>query len=381
MADPKEVFKYFKLSVKVEQEPAEEVREHIKNTVLGTPGKFRYRHTSLETKLPFLGSIFFLNLRKADKLLGCIAFSLRKMHFNGDLLDGWYVRYFSVHAPFRDKTFKRKRMKRAERKEKEKKPHGDSLLKNFVQPYFDEPYRYLSGMQGKDSKSIVYAYVERENLRSWNFTELIGFETVGKVCTTIYSRYNPKKHPKVRPIYDSEKEPHLDRIRQFYKDYSFYIDQNLFYKDYYMVYVENGEILAGCQANPELWDIVDYPRGISRLLVKYGSYLPVIRRFINPAYQKFLAVEGIWYKEGCEKYLYPIFSTALSMHNLHLAIIWLDSRSPMADIFKSLGRLGFIGKIVSTSLVDIRMKFNNYRQEEYKEYIEKPFYISCFDMT
>ena len=112
MADPKEVLKYLKLSVKVEEEPGEEIRNHLKNTLLGTPGKLRYRHTSFDTKLPFLGRIYFLILRKSEKLLGSVAFSLRETIVQGKELDVWYIRYFSVHAPLRDSEYRRKRMKK-----------------------------------------------------------------------------------------------------------------------------------------------------------------------------------------------------------------------------------------------------------------------------
>ena len=384
MADPKEVLKYLKLSVDVEQEPGEEIRQHIRNTLLGTPGKLRYRHTSLETKLPYLGRIYFLILRKSQKLLGSIAFSLREIRSNKHSRDVWYIRYFSVHAPLRDSTFKRGRMNRAEKKRQIKqknKPHGDSLLKNFVQPYFDEPDNLLAGGDAKKPKSIVYAYVERENLRSWNFTELVGFETVGRISTTIFSRYNPKKHPKVSLITESEKASHTERLREFYKDYAFYTEQNLYYQGHYLVWRENGEIMAGCQTNPELWEIIDYPGGVSSFLIKNGVRLPVIKRYIDPDYQKFLAVEGIWYREGHEKCLHAIFETACVMHDLHSVLIWLDERSPILQTLQSLGNLGIIGKFFRPAFVDIRVKFNNCRKEDKKIYTDRPSYISCFDMT
>jgi hypothetical protein len=384
MANSKEVLKYLKLSVDVEQEPGEEIRNHIRNTLLGTPGKLRYRHTSLETKLPFLGRIYFLILRKSGKLLGSIAFSLREIKSNSRSHDAWYVRYFSVQAPLRDSNYKQQRLNREERKRQKRqkdKPHGDSLLKNFVQPYFDEPDKMLAGNKANKPRSLVYAFVERENLRSWNFTELVGFETVGRVCTMIFSRYNPVKHPKVSLITESEKAPHLERLREYYRNYSFFTEQNLYYQEYYLVWRENGEIIAGCQANPESWEIVNFPGGMSRFLIKYGGKLPVISRYIVPGYQKFIAVEGIWFREGHEQCLHDLFETACAMYGLHSVVIWLDERSPLLKTLQSLGRLGIIGKFFKPAYVDIRVKFNNYRKEDRKIYFEQPAYLSCFDMS
>jgi hypothetical protein len=381
MAEAKEVLKYLKLSVDVEQDPGEEIRQHIRNTLLGTPGKLRYRHTSLETKLPFLGRIYFIVLRKSEKLLGSIAFSLRETILPEKSHDIWYTRYFMIHAPLRDSTFKRERIKRSNKKGQKRISRGDSLLKNFIQPYFDDPEKYLNGMEKENQQSLVYAFVERDNLRSWNFTEVVGFETVGRVRTMIFSRYNPKKHSNVTPITAEEKGPHLDRLKKFYRGHTFYTEQNLFYRDNYFVCRENGEIVAGCQANPELWEVVDYPGGISRFLIKFGIYLPFFRRYIEPGYQKFMAVEGLWYKEGYENCIYDLFETAMAQQGLHSLLIWLDERCPLINTFSELGRMGIIGKFFKPALVDLRVIFNNYREEERQVYYDRPAYISCFDMT
>ncbi|MFC2115689.1 hypothetical protein ACFLTU_04400 [Bacteroidota bacterium] len=381
MADSKEVLKYLKLSVNVEQEPGQEIREHLKNTLLGTPGKLRYRHTSFDTKLPFLGRIYFLILRRSEKLLGSIAFSLREIQSPENPFDAWYIRYFSVQAPLRDSKYKRKRMKRIEKKKLKNKPHGDSLLKNFSQPYFDDPDNLLIEKGEKKNSSIVYAYVERENLRSWNFSETIGFETIGGIHSTLFSRYNPKIHPQVSAIKESEKELHLDRMREFYSGHTFYTEQNLFFGNHYLVWRENGEILAGCQANPEVWDLVDYPGGMNKILMKYGTRLPIIKRMFDPGYQKFIAVEGIWYKQGHEKCLHPLFESACAMHAYHAAVIWLDDTGPVFTVLQSLGNLGIISKLLKPAVGDIRVKFNNYTEEDKKIYFDRPAYISCFDMT
>jgi hypothetical protein len=384
MADSTEVLKYLKLSVKVEQEPGEEIRNHLKNTALGTPGKLRYRHTTFDTKLPFLGRIFFLILRRSGKLLGSIAFSLREVQLNDKSLDVWYIRYFSIQAPLRDSTFKRKRLKRSEKKKQKKsskKPHGDSLLKNFSQPYFDEPGKFLEGKEKETIPSIIYAYVERENLRSWNFSELVGFETVGRIVTSIFSRYNPKKHPSVSVIKDNEKEIHLENLTKFYGGHTFFTRQNIYFGDYYLVYKKDGEILAGCQANPEVWELLDYPGGINKYLMKYATRLPVISKMFVPGYQKFMAIEGVWYKEGCEKHLHALFETACAMNGFYSAVIWMDADCPVYKTILSLGKLGIIDKLLKTAEGDIRVKFNNYEEKDRQAYYDLPAYISCFDMT
>ena len=205
---------------------------------------------------------------------------------------------------------------------------------------------------------------------------------MGNICTTIFSRYNPRKHPNVHTIEDSEKTAHLERMRESYSGYTFYTEQNIFYGDYYLVWKKDGEILAGCQANPEVWELIDYPGSrMNQILMKYGTRLPVIRKIFDPGYQKFIAVEGIWFREGCEKYLFALFETACFMHGYNAAVIWLDATCPLVEKISSLGRLGIISKLLKPAEGDIRVKFNNYKQADKQVYYDSPAYISCFDMT
>jgi hypothetical protein len=130
-----------------------------------------------------------------------------------------------------------------------------------------------------------------------------------------------------------------------------------------------------------VWKLVNYPGGINRILMKYGTRMPVIRRMFDPGYQKFIAVEGIWCRKRCEKYLHRILETACAMHGLYAAAIWLDERSPVVETVRSAGRLGIIHYLMKPAVGEIRVKFNHVSEGEKMEYSEKPAYISCFDMT
>ncbi len=377
MASHSEVLKYLKLSVSVEKEPGRDVKEHLADTVLGTPGKLRYRHTSFYTKLPFLGRVYFLILKKSDKLLGSIAFSFRKTHLQQELINSWYIRYFSIRAPLRAKTHKRKRRRRKETE----KPQRDSILKATAQHFFDDPNQLDKDLDIDQSGCLVYAYVERENLRSWDFTEMIGFETVGRINTSFFSRFNPKKDPHVQSLDEVDKQHILTELREFYKEYTFFAEQNIFFDDNYLVWKVDGEIVAGCQANPEVWKLVDYPGFFNKLFLKVLIRLPILSRRFDPGYLKFIAIEGIWHKEGYENCLLPLFESACSLHNLYLAIIWLDEKSPLFTTIHQLGKLGIINRFIKPAQGDIRVKFINWGEQDKNYYHEQPAYISCFDMT
>ena len=375
MATRTEIMKYLKLSVNIETEPEADVQEHIRKTVLGTPGRMRYQHTSFKEKLPFLGRIFFLNLRKSGKLMGTIAFILRDTMHGAGGLRSWYIRYFSVRAPLRDTSFKRKRSR------KEDRPQRDNLLKAAAETYFSHPDQIAEGMEFKDSRSIVYAYVEKENLRSWNFSESVGFETVGAIHSTLFSRFRPRRHRAVRPAKQDEKDNILEHLRAFYRDYNMFTETNLFFNDNYLVWEENGRIVAGCQANPELWHIHHIPGFISGVFLRILSRLPFISRRINPRYLNFIAFEGIWYEEEYADRLPKLVESALAFHDLYLGVLWLDSSCRVYGQMQKLGRHGWVGRFFTSLPGDIRVRFINWGEKEKEEYRRKPCYISCFDMT
>ena len=377
MASQSELLKYLKLSISVEEEPGNDVKELLADTVLGTPGRLRYRYTSFNTKLPFLGHIYFIVLKKSGKLLGCIAFSKRDTYYQGSAVNSWYIRYFSISAPFRSKSYKQKRGKRQEKE----RPQRDNMLKLTVQEFFDDPTK-LDKQLGRDpAGNLVYAYVERENIRSWNFTELIGFETVGRIHTSFFSRFNPKKDPHVHTPGKPEFDAILSHLREFNKEHTFYTEQNIFLNDNYLVWREDGEIVAGCQANPEVWKLMEYHGFFNKLFLKVLIRLPILSRRFDPGYLKFIALEGIWYKAGFEKCLLRLFESACAHHDLYLAIIWLDSKSHLYTTIRHLGQLGIIDKFLKPAVGDIRVKFIQWKEEDKRYYYEHPSYISCFDMT
>ena len=350
MASQATVLKYLKLSISVEKEPSKDVRELLAKTILGTPGKFRYRHTSFNTKLPFLGQTYFLVLTKSGRLLGCIAFNKRDTHHGQKTVPSWYIRYFSIRAPLRAKSH------RLRKKEKHKhvKSERNNLLKMTVQQFFDDPSRLDEELGDSSEGQPIYAYVEKENKRSWDFTEIVGFETIGRIHTTLFNRFNPKKNPHVHSIREEEKKLVLSNLREFYQDHAFYTEQNIFFGENYLVWKEEDEIMAGCQANPEVWKILENPGWLNKLFFKVLIRFPLLSRRFDPGFLKFLAIEGIWYRDGCESCLLNLFESACAYHGLYLAMIWLDSRSPVYSTSRKLRNLGILDRLIHPAIGDIQ---------------------------
>jgi hypothetical protein len=370
----REIAKYHSLQVKVEQEPDQDIIEHLKETVIGTPGRLMYRLTGIEKKIGMLGESYFLVLRKLNRLIGTIGFVRRNTYGQALSHKSWYIRYFSIRAPLRTKIHKKENYD-------DKPSSGDNILKDSVRDYFYEPNRMLGDMPAPNQKTFLYAYIERENIRSKMFSDQMDFEVIRSLTTIFFNRINPKIHPGVQRIKEEEKASMLELLRVFYRGFNMYTEQYLFYENNYYLLKLNDEIVAGVQANPETWEIIKKPGLKGKILFGIIPRIPGISRIFDPQNFRFLAIEGIYYKEGYEKYLLPLFETICALTKTHFAFIWLDTDSQVIRTINKLGHHGALSKFIKRIEANIIIKFINFSEQEKESFRNNPAYLSCFDMT
>jgi len=360
------------LQVETTRETDPQLLEHINSTILGTPGGLRYQQTRINEKLNHISDIHFMILTRQDKVLGSVGFIKRSIDFKTGKAVSWYIRYFSIKAPLRSGSYKRSKLREPSK--------GLNILKDISFPYVKNPSRLLQDFD-PDQKSLVYAYVENENLRSMNFSEQMEAVTVRKYTTIIFSRAFLKKISGIRRLLKEEVSKMKKLLRDFYKDHNFYIEENLFMDDNYFILEEDGEIIAGAQVHPEIWKIMDMKGKYSRLLLRFLPLLPFIRRIFNPDSFKFLAMEGIWYKSGYEHKLNVLFEGLCSEFRVHFVLCWVDHDSKLnTDLSKNIN-CGLIGNSFERAGVDVRVTFNNFTEKEKQIFYERPAYISAFDMV
>jgi len=111
MDAPKELLTHHALKVDVRREADEELLHHIEATILGTPGKLRYRFTRIAEKLKTLTNSYFFILSKSSQILGSVGFCYRDGWIEGRKERIWYLRYFSIKAPMRSRPTGKKRIK------------------------------------------------------------------------------------------------------------------------------------------------------------------------------------------------------------------------------------------------------------------------------
>lgn len=351
--------------------PDEEVLAHLNSSILGTPGRIRYQLTRIENKLTHLSGLVFFLLRRKDTLLGSIGFQKRTTFFGNSSHKSWYIRYFHIHAPLRAKSQENDSFRDPQR--------GNGIIRGAALPYMKEPGLLFPDEYDSKEKSLVYGYIEALNFRSMNFSEQMESVTMRKFRTLIFTRFKLRNRIKSERIESSKIDEFKLVLKDFYKDYSFFTTENMFFNGNYFVHIENGEIQAGLQVHPETWKILELPGKINSSLLKVLPLTPFIRKIFNPKDFKFLALEGIYYKEGKESLIEPLIESVCKHFNTHFALFWLDTGSEMYKLLDRNIDFGIIGRSFDSPEANVRVRFNNYSEEEKKSFFVNPTYISAYD--
>jgi hypothetical protein len=363
----------YSLDVEILSEPNDEIRKHLSEMILGTPGKLQYRFKEIDMKLNWLKDCKFLILKKSGRVIGSVCLIRRE---SPDLIKGypsWYIRYFYIRAPLKPKSYRLK-----------KKPRDTTTQLNFiwnsVSKYFEQPERLLN-IPDITTPCMLYSYVQKSNVRAININNSVGMIPVKKSKTYFFSRTRPVRNACVRQFQENEKENIINKLREFYKDYILYTEQNLFYNGHYYVYVKDNEIVAGMQANPEAWQFLNKPGISGFILMKVLPKIPIISKYWKPDNFRFTAIEGLFCKDGHEDKLTDLMESVCAIHQTNFIFYWADPSSRIYNIIAKLGVTGFMSRFLPSEEIDICTKFINWKNEEINDFTGRPAYISCFDST
>ena len=367
------MLQYHDLKIEAVHGATEDIRKHISRVVLGTPGGMRYRHIGVLDKLDQVGKTIFLTLRKGNRLLGTVGLVQRLVETGENRSNAFFIRYFAIFSPMRSKKHDKKQRKGEEDKQ--------FVLKDQLKEHLDHMDQFIEDHELQKFETVSYAFIENENERSLDFSEMMGYQTLGEVRTMPFSRFSPKYHKNVQSLPKEERENMMNRIREFYKDHSMFFSDYLPLDSHYFVYKKDGEIIAGVQSYPVDFEIIEIPGFSGWLLLKVMPRLPILKSLFQAKKFSFVSFDGIWYKPGCEKYLMPLFESVCAKFNTKIAMSWFDSRSRIYKEVKEAVRMGFLTRILGTLPGIIRIKFFNQTEMEKQEFLEKPVYVSGYDMS
>lgn len=341
--------------INVTNEADEVLREHLCSTVLGSNG-VAYKHLHTRDKFHLLESPVFFDIRKGDKSIATVNYCRRT--FENSSTQAYYIRYFAFNQSFRSSN--------TERRENASKGRFHRLM----EANFENPGRF-SPEHNESLPYIFYAFIEAKNYKSLQMSKNFGFEEVGEVYTHLFSRVFPKKRVNIEPL-DLSQTP---EVRQFLEGYfkgTFF--DHLLHNGYWGLKMDD-EVVISCGYQRCAWDIQSLGKGVKEFARKILPYLPYGKRIINPENHRFLAIEGLYVKEGYEDLLSSFFESLLEKLGYYHIMLWEDSLSSRNKALRKMKK-GTVAKISGIQSVKVVARgdlgfFND----------KRPLYCSGFDFT
>jgi hypothetical protein len=365
---------YHDLTVEVETSPSEELMEHMHQTVMGQPGGLQYHHTDLEERMKSGKENYYMFLRKSGKMLGSVGFCSKPIVTGGLAHDSWLIRYFSIRAPIRVVPTRRKTKEDLQDEHKR-----STVLGRFIQPIFADPAQLRGRETREDQPAIIFAIIDRTNLRSMNFSAQMGLETVGTLAAFSFSRLRPTRSSRIEAVREQEQPVILEQIKDFYKEYTLFYPDALFKNNDYYVIKEEGRMVAGVQIYRVTWKIVDLGNRLANRMARLLGRMPGFRKLIRNNEINFLAFDALYCKPGSEKMLYELMEGVLERTGYNIAMVMMDLESELYALFKKHKRLGVLHKLFGTSHADIRIRFLHMPESVKQQFFDRPTYIPTYD--
>ena len=346
--------------VQHDTKPPAPVIELLKKTLIGTEGTL-YQLLDTEQKIHSLSEPHFISIERNGKAIGNVTICKRDILLNGKTAHSLYIRYFAFDTLFQGGS---------------KKGNSNSNFHAYFKALFETTN--MNPVQPQFGKTLYWAFIDPQNLRSFNMNKRFGFETIGTFTTKAFSRITPKLNG-VERLASKDQPEVLSAIQEFYRDYQFFSTVHLFENENYFVLKDKGEIICGIQANPVHWRIKSLPGFTGKLMLKCAAYIPGIRKLINPNSYRFLATEGLFWKPGHEDKVASFLEGVLAASRHHSLLIWTDNHNKRLEGLAI--RWGLIQKIKKDNPIHIVARFNDYSSKEIDTIRDAPKYLSGFDMT
>ncbi len=360
----------FKLTAKA----SKDITDIVSKTVWGSIGKTQWRMMNTPKFIPYINNPNWLSLYHGEKLLFTMVLSNRKVSSTNGFVNSYFIRYLTFNEKFRKDSNKKNDVTN-------KSGNLDrSLVRKCVNEVINSPENKNSKSK-KSNQTIVYALVELNNVGSFELCKNFGLETIRNCRTIPFSRFFPKKDPAVSKLEEKDKSQIINLLHQYYKRYNLFFTNNIFRIGSYYVLKKDNDIIAGLQIIPNHWK-VDYLPGISgAFILKILSKIPLLSRIVNPKEFRFAHFDGIYVKKGHEADLICLMESVLADFGLYTALICLDHQSTLCHWLRNSGKLGLLNKFKGDSLVQLVARFDNFSEEEIEQFINRPVYLSAFDMA
>jgi GNAT superfamily N-acetyltransferase len=343
------VFQNDEVRIVLESLPNDDSIKLLKKSVYGINGP-KYIHTGQEVKIANLKNALFFRLIKGEKTIGYYCLCKRLMFSKQGNYSGYYGRYLAVDSAFQGKKY-------------------GTLLKKVAIEYVEK---------NEEKPTAFYSYIEENNVKSMNISKREDFTSIATLKTTLFTRISPKANQRLEQIKAEEVESFKVILQQYFSKYALLNLENINYQNNYFVLRHQGEIVAGLQANPVEWKIVEMEGFSGKILMNVLPHLPVLKKIFNPNAYQFVAVEGVYLKAGYEHELYPLIEGVLNHFSIYSALFQLDSNDLLLKYFNKNGKLGILNSIKKDITTHVMVKtqvISTLKNND--EFV----YVSSFDFT
>jgi hypothetical protein len=227
----------------------------------------------------------------------------------------------------------------------------------------------------------MYAFIESMNERSKNLVNQAGYEYIRSFLTVAFSRFTPVPDSRVTKLLESEKPKMKDILLDYYRDYSFFAPDYVFYNDKYYVLMEGKEIIAGVCAIPTSYKVYEIPGIWGWVMMKVLPGTPYFRRLFRPGEFRYLVFDAIYCRKGKEALLANLFESACAAEGFNTGLTWLDDRSELYDRLRTDVKMGALNRMLNAKPGLVYTKFINFTEQEKECFYDAPAYISGFDFS
>jgi RimJ/RimL family protein N-acetyltransferase len=329
----------------------EEVISFFEQTRWGSAGAVYERKNSSELvrllKRPYLFAV-----QKGEEIVGTAVFCHATPTVSGSSYNCYIIRYFAA---------------------------SDAVRGKKIMKYYAGKVMEVVRLE-ETEKTIYVGCVEKGNIRSYKVVENAGYEPLGLLSVSAFSRFFPKAQKNIECVNTEKgKEEVLGILREFYAKHVLVHFDYLFLSDNYFVIRERGEIVAGCQFHRVHWAINNMPGLMGKIIMNVLPNVPFINKLFNPKRFEFLAFEGIYFKHGHEHTLLKLFEGLLHQEGLNSALFWMGENCPYLKLIHQHGNSGLMQHFVKDSGVYIMTSCRNMTSEEIARLKSGPLYASAFD--
>ena len=364
------LFERGSFEVGVMKEPTDQILKLLKEMTVGSVGT-QYLLKNIDERMHQLASKYIMYMTQSNTTIGTYTAALRTTKEDFGDVNAYYIRYFA----FLDTI-------QATKGDHVRHDKPDGVFKGLVKRFLSKSPATFGIDHGEIAElpSFYYAFFDAENFRSTDMSKLMGLEAVGEFDTFTFTRMHPKKHAKVELLDPVHYHAMKERVIDFYSGFSVYTDQFMYANDSYYVWKENGEVVAGLQANKCNWEIKKMSGLGGLFTLNVLPHTPGVKRYFNPKKFDFLTYDFIYVKPGHEDKLELLFESMMNTYEVTFSLIWQDVKSPLHPIFSKMN-LGFLSNFSNVPTGKIMMTTNRMTDSQLNDITKKPVFTCAMDMS